>query len=102
MALELARREADAQSSAWAIAELERRLAAAQAAPPGAGAPGHEREREREPGTVPTDASGTARQLAAALDELDALRKALSQEHEARARAESELRSRTARGEELR
>jgi hypothetical protein len=70
LALELARREGEAQATAWTIAELERR--ASQPAPGAVAAP-HDLDRR----------------LAAALDELDALRSALSQEHEARARIES-------------
>jgi hypothetical protein len=72
MALDLARREGEAQASAWKLEELERRLAAAgtRAAAP----------------TSPSERSG---ELAAALDEIDALRRALTQEHEQRVRAES-------------
>ena len=70
LALDLARREGEAQAAAWSIAELERRLE-----------PSSDRAGLH-------DAGGENR-LAAALDELDALRKALVQEHEARARAES-------------
>jgi hypothetical protein len=69
LALELARREGEAHASVWKLAELERRLA--QEAAPAEEDAGH-------------DAS-----LAAALDEADALRRALVQEHEARLRAES-------------
>jgi hypothetical protein len=69
LALELARREGEAHASVWKLAELERRLAQ-EAAPA-----------EEDAGQ---DAS-----LAAALDEADALRRALVQEHEARLRAES-------------
>jgi SAM-dependent methyltransferase len=72
MALDLARRAGDAQAAAWKISELERRLAEAMARPAPAG-----RERSGE--------------LAAALDEIDALRRALTQEHEQRVRAESAL-----------
>jgi hypothetical protein len=67
LARDLARREGDAQAGAWTIAELERKLA------PGAAQP--------RPATGSTSAGG--------LDELDALRKALTQEHDARVRAES-------------
>lgn len=74
MAVELARREGEAQASAWRLAELERRLAEASARPaPPPGTP------DRSP------------ELAAALDEIDALRRALTQEHEQRVRAESAL-----------
>jgi hypothetical protein len=69
LALDLARREGEAQAAAWKIAELERRLA--------------------------SKATGTneqeQQQLAAALDELDALRRAFAQEHEQRMRAEAAL-----------
>jgi hypothetical protein len=71
LALELARREGESQASVWQIAELERRLAQGVA---GSGT-----------------ASDPVGRLSAALDELDALRKALVQEHEARVRAESAL-----------
>jgi hypothetical protein len=73
LALELARREGDAQATAWTIAELERGASQASRPAPGAVAPTHDLDRR----------------LAAALDELDALRSALSQEHEARVRVES-------------
>jgi hypothetical protein len=76
LALELARREGEAQATAWSIAELERKLAQAASSP----AP---------PSSVPPAAADAGPRLAAALDELDALRHALTQEHEARARAES-------------
>jgi hypothetical protein len=68
LALDLARREGDAQASAWTIAELQRRL---------------------DQPAAPSPAGDVERRLAEALDELDALRKALVQEHEARAHAES-------------
>jgi hypothetical protein len=72
LALDLARREGEAQAMVWQVTELERRLA--QAAEPSAPAP---------PG------QGTDSRLAQALDQLDALRVALAQEHDARVRAES-------------
>jgi hypothetical protein len=68
LALDLARREADAQATAWKVAELERRLAST---PAGRAAPA---------------SSSASSDL---LDQLDALRRALAQEHEARVRAES-------------
>jgi hypothetical protein len=78
LALELARREGESQASAWTIAELERKLAAGPpAAPPASVAPN----------------KGTA------LDELDALRHALAQEHDARTRAESGEELKLARAE---
>ncbi len=71
LALDLARREGEAQAAAWTIAELERRLAAGPAS-----AEGGTNEQQK---------------LAAALDELDALRRAFAQEHEQRVRAEAAL-----------
>jgi|CZKU01.1.fsa_nt_gi hypothetical protein len=75
LALDLARREGEAQASTWQIVELERRL----------------EQGVRNEAKTPAEAFSpqTNRQLAQALDELSALRAALSQEHEARARAES-------------
>lgn len=95
LALELARRAGEEQASAWSIAELERRLQAAAA-----GKPSHEVRRRSEAdddaGPVDGDREAPAAgdppmdpRLAAALDELDVLRRALTQEHEARLRAES-------------
>ena len=69
LALDLARREGEAQAAEWTNQELERQLAGARAA-----------------GDAPA-------RLAAVLDELDALRIALVQEHEARVRAESKARA---------
>jgi hypothetical protein len=74
LALELARHEGERQARVWTIAELERQL---------------------ETASAPTRASdenqaaALERQLATTLDELDVLRRALTQEHEARLRAES-------------
>lgn len=79
LALELARREGDAQASAWTIAELEAKLAQAQAQVRPQPQP-HPQGRPAGP------AAGPSAEL---LDELDALRRALTQEHEARVRAES-------------
>ncbi len=73
LALELARREGDAQATAWQIAEMGRQLAQAT----------QERAEKADFAAAP-DA-----RLAQTLDELDVIRKALSQEHEARTRAES-------------
>jgi hypothetical protein len=70
LALDLARREGEAQAMVWQVMELERRLAQF-AEPP-----------------VPSS-QGPDRQLDQALDQLDALRTAFAQEHEARTRAES-------------
>jgi hypothetical protein len=72
LALDLARREGEAQATAWQLTELERRLA--QAA---------------ESSSPANPVQGTDRRLTHALDQLDALRAALAQEHEARTRAES-------------
>jgi hypothetical protein len=84
LALDLARREGEAQASAWAIAELERRLEteSAKAPPP-------PEARPPEPPASSDDDSEAKRLLAAALDELDVLRRALAQEHQARMQAES-------------
>ncbi len=81
LALELARREGEAQASAWSVSELERQLAQAS-------------ERASVPSAMPSSAARVAsdevsRQLAAALDELDVLRQAVAQEHAQRVRAES-------------
>jgi hypothetical protein len=77
LALELARHEGEMQARAWTITELERRLETAPAPSPA------------------SDASRAAleHQLAATLDELDVLRRALTQEHEARLRAELDERA---------
>jgi hypothetical protein len=93
LALELARREGESQASAWTIAELERKLVAGPpAAPPASAAPNK--------GTGPAaTAASIAPRLAAALDELDALRHALAQEHDARTRAESGEELKLARAE---
>ena len=72
LALDLARREGERQATAWQVTELERRLA--QAA---------------EPSAPASPIQGTDRRLSQALDQLDALRTALAQEHEARTRVES-------------
>ena len=77
LALEVARREAELAAQAWRITELENdkhRLAAKVAAPAPVAAP-PPRAQDRD--------------LAAARDELDALRQALTQEHAARLAAES-------------
>jgi hypothetical protein len=77
LALELARREGDAQAGAWTVAELQRRLEQAPHAEPAL---------QGEPAPAPR--GSTDEKLAEVMDELDALRKALVQEHEARVRAE--------------
>jgi hypothetical protein len=68
LALELARRAGDAQANAWKVAELERRV-----------------------GHVPVPDAPPAQdgRLKQALEELDALRQAMAQEHAARVNAES-------------
>jgi hypothetical protein len=80
LALDLARREGEAQASAWTIAELERHLesAARRPTPP-----------DDTPAIEPNPDTEAKRHLASALDELDVLRRALTQEHEARMVAES-------------
>ena len=84
LATELARREGDAQASAWRIGELEQELAAARSVAPPA----------MVPATVPPPPGGLAagdleRQLATARDEVDVLKQALAQEHEARKKVEA-------------
>jgi hypothetical protein len=82
LALELARRDAEAQAGEWAIQELQHELALeaiTPATPAGA-----------EPAPSPSPSTGDdARRLASALAELDALRLAMTQEHGARVLAES-------------
>jgi DNA repair exonuclease SbcCD ATPase subunit len=84
LALELARREGEAQAAAWAVAELERRVAQAERTVA---------ERALSPAATPVsgtaDAQAVQGRLAAALDELDVLRQAVAQEHSMRIRAES-------------
>jgi hypothetical protein len=76
LALDLARREGEAQATAWQVTELERRLA--QVAEPSS------------PATLEAGGrDGADRRLTQALDQLDVLRTALAQEHEARGRVES-------------
>jgi hypothetical protein len=77
LALEVARREGELQARSWRIAELEERVASLEARP----AP--ERPTPGGPGSParPGPAGGIA--------ELNALRQALAQEHEARVSAES-------------
>ncbi len=72
LALELARHEGEARAAEWRVGELERRLA-------------------REPAPTTLSDTEATHKLAAALDELDALRRALTQEHEERVRAEAAL-----------
>ena len=85
LALELARREGDAQAAAWQIAELERQVAQITQERDEKRSNDHAQPREEKPDSAPH----LDRQVARNLDELDALRKALSQEHAARTRAES-------------
>jgi hypothetical protein len=78
LAQEVARREGEAHATSWAIAELERKVAQATAHVPLPSA-----------SSVAVDAEAPPPERDAVLDEVDALRRALTQEHEARARAES-------------
>ena len=91
LALEVARREGELAAQAWRITELENDkrelVASARAAAPS-------RQPPPTPPLVVEPASATRpgeveRELAAARDELDALRQALTQEHAARVAAES-------------
>ena len=76
LAIEVARREGDLQASAWRIAELEQEVAAQRA--------------EAAPATIPPPPGAEVeRELAAARDEIDVLKQALAQEHEARKKSES-------------
>jgi len=77
LALDLARREGEVQASAWKVTELERRLE-------------EFRRPSADEGVVPKSDDP---RLAAALDELDALRSALAQEHEARVKLEERTRN---------
>jgi hypothetical protein len=70
LALEAARREGDVQTSAWRIAELEREVARVKSAA------------EQKPASAPASTG-------ALQDEIDVLKQALAQEHDARRRAES-------------
>jgi hypothetical protein len=96
LALDLARREGEAQASGWTIAELERRLAhqipqesrGERAHESDRGERAHESDRGERAHETNSDSEAKVR-LASALDELDVLRRALAQEHEARMRAES-------------
>jgi hypothetical protein len=86
LALELARREGDAQAAAWAVTELERRVGQAERAVA-------ERSVSQAAGPASTppsaDVAAAQSKLAAALDELDVLRQAVAQEHTMRMLAES-------------
>ncbi len=81
LAFEVARREGELTAQTWRITELEneKRRLAAKAARPASPAPA----------AAPAAPAGIDRDLAAARDELDALRQALTQEHAARVAAES-------------
>jgi hypothetical protein len=72
LALDLARREGEVHASAWKVTELERRVEEFTRSP-------------ADPRAVPDQDD---RRLVAALDEVDALRRALAQEHEARVKLE--------------
>lgn len=82
LAMDLARRDAEAQAGEWAIQELQHELAREAGG-------GVEEEAPAAPAAPAPPAGDAERRLASALDELDALRLALTQEHAARARAES-------------
>ena len=78
LALDAARREGDLTTSGWRIAELERQLALREAALATASSP-----------PVAGARAASSAEVGRLQDELDALRQALTQEHEARTRAES-------------
>jgi hypothetical protein len=77
LALEVARREGELHTRAWRITELEEQLRARSTPPP------------QPPSTQPSATAPPPADLHALRSELDALRQALTQEHEARIRAES-------------
>jgi hypothetical protein len=91
LAMELARRDAEAQAGQWTIQELEHELAREEALR------GEEPTSEADPlrGVRPPpspaerDVLDVERRLKEALGEVEALRLALTQEHAARLRAES-------------
>lgn len=94
LASEIARREGELEARGWRITELENLLqrklddaAAARAAMSAATAPTQQPSKELPHQAQP--ASDLVSKLARAEDELDALRKALTQEHSARVAAES-------------
>jgi hypothetical protein len=101
VALELARREGEAQANLWTIAELERRLQTEAASPMGSVAStpslpqappasgGSKNSGSGDGSSSEGSVPDAGPQLASALDELDVLRRALAQEHAARQRAES-------------
>jgi len=76
LALDVARREGELQARGWRIAALEERVASLEARPP------------PPPPVAPSEKKG-AIPASGDLTELQALRQALGQEHEARVRAES-------------
>lgn len=75
LALEIARREGERLAQRWRIAELEALLGG--------------RARDASPSPSATPSAASERQLARAMDEIDTLRQALTQEHAARVAAES-------------
>jgi hypothetical protein len=85
LALDVARRQGEVQASAWRVTELERRVEELTQAPADAR-------------VVPEQDD---RRLAAALDEVDALRRALAQEHEARVKLEERTQDIEAPGGEV-
>ena len=96
LAMDLARRDAEAQAGEWAIQELEHELAREAANASNDGEPG--------PSMAETSSDAPAwreaeRRMANVLGELDALRLALTQEHAARVDAESGEELARARGE---
>jgi hypothetical protein len=83
LAMELARRDAEAQGGQWTIQELEHELARE------AGLRAEEPAQAPPAGASPAPAGDAERRLTEALAEVDALRLALTQEHAARVGAES-------------
>lgn len=92
LAAEVARREGELLARAWRIAELENQLKEASGRARGSSADGESRHEPRASSDVEALQGELTRargELARALDELDALRQALKQEHELRVAAES-------------
>jgi len=98
LALEVARREGELQSRTWRIEELEGELARAAARPSPPLPPPMPAPPPRPAGPDPGVAEAVMR-AERAEEELDFLRRALAQEHEARVRSESNQELETARAE---
>lgn len=85
LALELARREGELATTAWRVTELDEQLSHARSAPQ-AGAENLASPSPPSPSAAPAVGGDLRAELDKARDELDMLRRALAQEHEARLR----------------